>query len=316
MTALAGWLTRPLPRGRVAALRVLLYTFLPLDLLVFTPWVAAHASTPGSLYQPLLVGRLLHLPTPTALLVHALEVGLLTLSPLAGLLALRGRGGRLARALGVAVFALYAEWMVVAMSYGKVDHDRFALLVALAVLPTVATARPDDRRPDEAAGFAVAAVELAVVATYLLSTVAKLRFGDGLHWLDGATFTWAVVRRGTPLSTPLLGVPVVLRAGQAALVAVELASPLLLLEGRRVRGVAVGRWLLVGFGLFHLATFAGITISFLPHVVCLSAFLPLERLPDQLCRRQLCRRLSSRRPAAVGSLPAAAAAPVSARPPA
>ena len=29
---------------------------------------------------------------------------------------------------------------------------------------------------------------------------------------------------------------------------------------------------------YHLATFAAIRIIFLPHLVCLSAFLPLERV--------------------------------------
>jgi hypothetical protein len=49
-----------------------------------------------------------------------------------------GATGRAPRLLGWTIFVLYFEWMIIAMSYGKVDHDRFAFLVALAVLPTVA----------------------------------------------------------------------------------------------------------------------------------------------------------------------------------
>ena len=59
------WLFAPVPLGRIAAFRTLVYLFVAADLVIFTPWVRAHASTPGDLYQPLLVGRLLHLPTPT-----------------------------------------------------------------------------------------------------------------------------------------------------------------------------------------------------------------------------------------------------------
>ena len=65
------WLIEPVPRGRVAAFRTLIYLFVAADLVIFTPWVRSHAAVPGELYQPLLVGRLLPLPTPTPLLVHA-----------------------------------------------------------------------------------------------------------------------------------------------------------------------------------------------------------------------------------------------------
>ena len=46
------WLFAPVPLGRIAAFRTLVYLFVAADLVVFTPWVRAHASTPGDLYQP------------------------------------------------------------------------------------------------------------------------------------------------------------------------------------------------------------------------------------------------------------------------
>ncbi len=92
------------------------------------------------------------------------------------------------------------------MSYGKVDHDRFAFLVALFVLPSVGRAPLRSRERTEAAGWALTMVALAVVATYALAAVAKIRFG-GWDWVDGATLTRAVLRRSTPLSEPLLDVP-------------------------------------------------------------------------------------------------------------
>jgi hypothetical protein len=160
------------------------------------------------------------------------------------------------------------------MSYGKVDHDRFAFLVALAVLPTARPARWGDKTKDEAAGWAVRCIQVAVVLTYFLSVFAKLRFG-GPEWLTGATLIRAVIRRGTFLSDPLLEVPWVLQAAQWALVAFELASPLLLVPG------AVGRRFLIAAVAFHIVTFSTITIIFLPHVVCLFAFVPLERLDPE-----------------------------------
>lgn len=262
------WLFAPVPLARIAWLRTLLYLFVPLDVLVTTPWVAAHDTAPASLYAPLFIGRLLNQPPPTTTSVHVVQALLLLAAPVAAT-------GRAPRLLGTAVFVLYVEWMLIAMSYGKVDHDRFAYLVALAVLPTVGAARHRDRTPSEAAGFAVRCVTVAVVATYVLSVAAKQRFGGGLlNWLDSAVFVRAVLRRGTPLGDLLLDVPGLLQLAQYGLVAMELAAPVLLvLTGRRLYLA------LSAYVLFHLGTYAAIAIVFLPHLVSLAAFLPLERLP-------------------------------------
>ena len=265
---MTGWLLRPLPTARVAWLRTLVYLFVPLDVLVTTAWVARHDTAPAALYRPLLLDRLLHLPAPTTLSVHLVEIALLV-----G--ALAAATGRAPRLLGCVVAGLYLEWMLIAMSYGKVDHDRFAFLVVLVLLPTAGRARHEDTAASEAAAFVLRGTALAVVATYLLSVVAKARFGGGLgHWMASAVFVRAVLRRGTLLSTPLLHHVWVLHAGQYALVLLELASPLLL--------VLRGRWLLGlvgGYVAFHVLTWAGLGIVFLPHLVCLLALLPLERLP-------------------------------------
>ena len=261
------WLLSPLPLARVAWLRTLVYLFVPLDVLLTTPWVARHDTAPASLYRPLQLDRLLSLPAPSSLLVHLVEIALLACS-------LAAATGRLPRLLGTAVFVLYLEWMLIAFSYAKVDHDRFAFLVALAVLPTAGLATRRDRGSSEAAGFALRVTGLAVVVTYLLSVVAKARFGGGLeHWLASAVFVRAVLRRGTVLGTPLLGHTWALHAGQYVLVVLELASPLLLV----LRGRAL-HLLVAGYVVFHLMTWASIGIVFLPHLVCLLALLPLEQL--------------------------------------
>ncbi|MFP5218795.1 MAG: MFS transporter permease [Actinomycetes bacterium] len=265
--AVTRWLTAPVARARVAWLRTLLYLFVPVDVLLTTPWVAAHDTAPASLYRPLFVGRLLEHPAPTYWWVHLVQALLLA----AAVVAATGRAPRL---LGISVFVLYFEWMLIAMSYGKVDHDRLAFLVALAALPTVGAARHRDRTPSEAAGFAVRCITAAVVATYVLSVAAKHRFGGGLpNWLESAVFVRAVLRRGTPLGDLLLDAPWLLHLSQYGLVAMELAAPvLLLLTGRRLYAA------LAAYALFHLGTWAAIAIVFLPHLVCFLAFLPLERL--------------------------------------
>ena len=265
------WLFAPAPLARVAVLRVVVLLFVPVDVLLTTTWVRGHAQVPGELYVPLRLGRLLPLPTPGPW-VEVLQVVLVAAALVAALLAVRDR---LPRVAGWGVAGLYLQWMVVAMSYGKVDHDRFAFLVALFVLPSVGRAGLRSRERSEAAGWALSMIAVAVVATYVLAAVAKLRFG-GLDWVNGATLTRAILRRNTPLSEPLLDLPAVLHAAQYGIMAMELlVAPLLLVRWRNERRT----WALaIGFLGFHLLTFALITIIFLPHCVALLALLPLERL--------------------------------------
>jgi hypothetical protein len=260
------WLFAPVPLGRIAAFRTLVYLFIPLDVLVFTPWVADHADIPTSLYEPLIVGDLLHLPTPT----HGFIIAVKWLTVV---VALAAATGRFPRILGIAAFCLYFEWMVIAMSYGKVDHDRFAFLVALAVLPTIGKARWGDPERSEAAGWAYRCVQVAVVLTYFLASWAKIRFG-GWNWATGATFVRAIVRRGTWASNWLLDYPHLLEIGQFAMIVGELSSPLILLARTDRARTAVAA-ALVGF---HVMTAFALGIIFLPHVIAIGSFLAMERV--------------------------------------
>lgn len=261
----SAWLLGPVPAARVAWLRTFLYLFVVADLFLLRPWVADNGSIPGELYQPLFIGRLLPFPTPTELVVAVVRYALIAS-------ALVAASGRLVRSAGAVVFVLYVQWMLIAFSYGKVDHDRVAFLVALAVLPTVGRARWDDRTPTEAAGWAVRCVQVAVVATYFLSAFAKFRYG-GLDWATGATLMRAVLRRGTWLAEPLEDMPALLGAAQWGILAFELSTPIMLTGGRLARA------LLVAAIAFHVVTYAAIEILFWPHVMCLLSFVPLERIP-------------------------------------
>jgi hypothetical protein len=260
------WWFRPVPLARIAVFRVIAYLFIPIDVFLTTAWVRAHADVPTEWYAPLLIGRLLHLPTPTSVVVTVVQWALV----LAALAAATGRAPRL---LGVAVFLLYSEWMVIAMSYGKVDHDRIAFLVALAVLPTVGRAGFRDRRSSESAGFAMAAVLVTVMLTYFLAAWAKMRFG-GWDWATGATLTRAVVRRGTDLSMWTLDVPWLLPAAQWVMLGFEFAAPLMLL----VRSDRARMGLVLFLLGFHVMVYAGVGIIFLPHCVAILSILPWERL--------------------------------------
>ena len=217
---LSRWWFTPMPLGRVAVFRSIVYSFIFVDVFMTTSWVSNHAHIPPELYQPLFIADLLRLPEPTFALVTAVKFGLLAAAAAAVL-------GFKRRLTGALVAFLYLEWMFIAMSYGKVDHDRFAFLVALAVLPSVPVARWRDETRSETAGWALRCVQVAVVATYFLAAFAKLRFG-GIEWLNGATLVRAVMRRGTVLVDPLLlENPWVLHVAQYLLVAFELATPLM-----------------------------------------------------------------------------------------
>ncbi len=283
------WWFRPVPLTRIAVMRTIAYLFIWVDVWLTTSWVKAHADVPPEWYAPLTVGKLLHLPTPTHTVVTVVQWALL----LTALVAATGRAPRL---LGTAVFLLYFEWMVIAMSYGKVDHDRIAFLVLLAVLPTVGVARWRDRRRSEAAGFAMAAVLVTVALTYFLAAWAKIRFG-GWDWPTGATLARAVIRRGTPLSDWTLDFPWLLETLQWAMIVLEALAVLMLLVWRDRARVALVVFLLG----FHLMVFAGVTIVFLPHCVAILSILPWERVPE--LRSRLRERRGRRRP----GLPAPAA---------
>ena len=174
------------------------------------------------------------------------------------------------------------------MSYGKVDHDRFAFLIALAVLPTVGRARHGDREQSEAAGWALRMIQIAVVATYFLAAWAKIRFG-GLGWMTGSVLARAFIRRGSEFADLIASVPYLMIAAQIGMVTFEALSPLVFALRGRYRYAAIGF-----FYSFHLLSFATISISFAPHLVAMTSFLPLERVRPIKWLRQA----TTRRPAA------------------
>ena len=113
----------------------------------------------------------------------------------------------------------------------------------------------------------------------------------------------AILRRGTVVADPLIAYPALLIGAQYLIVAFELASPLMLAKGR------LGRVLLWAAFAFHAGIYSTLRLSFIPHLVCLLAFLPVERLrppwPVTTRRRRTGRgspdRYSSQGPVCQGS---------------
>ncbi len=279
MTRVARWAFAPAPMARIAVLRAVVYAFVVYSVFFLVNYIVPHGYLPAELYKPVAWPRLLGLPAPTPVRVHVLQAVLVAGS----LVAMTGHLPRLA---GWLVAFAYLDWATIGMSYGKIDHDQLPLLVALFALPTVPRARFGDRSGSEAAGFALRCIQVSAVATYFLAAWAKLRWG-GWDWANGAVLAWAMTRRGTFLGKALLEVPWLLVVSQWITLFVEALSPLLLVVRERLMLLGV-----LFFVCFHAATWATIRIHFLPLVVCLLAFVPLETVPEAV--RNVARRV--RRP--------------------
>jgi hypothetical protein len=283
----AGWFTAPVSLARIAWLRTVLYLFVILDMHAFVRDTRLKGESPG-LYQPLLLARVLELPRPSVANTTTLYVVLIVAC-------LVGASNRAPRLAGWVIAPAFTWWVLIGMSDGKVDHDHLALVVALWVLPTVAPASSGrrwtwrrglspyaDQTRTEAAGWAIRCLQIAVISTYALSAVAKLRgAGWTVAWPGSAVLTWAIVRRPHPVGEWLLHHPWMLHVMQWIGFIGEILSPAILWLR--------GRWLLLGalfFVGFHAANTAILLIHFLPTVVCWLAFAPLERIVPWWRRRR------------------------------
>ena len=267
--SVVGWFAPVRPEARVAVLRSVLYVFVLLDmhLVVRDPIPLSHHP---ELYRPLWFARVLHLPSPSLPLAWSLYAVLVVGCLVAAT-------GRLPRLAGWVVAAAFTWWVAIGFSYGKVDHDHLALVVALWVLPTVGAVRGGwaSRRWSSQAGWALKCVQIAVVATYFLSALTKIsNAGWSLTaWPESYILLWAVVRRPHGLGQLLVPYPGVLHVMQWGSILAELSSVVVLwLRGRALLGAALF-WL-----GFHVFTVAMLYIHFAPTVVCWLAFAPLERL--------------------------------------
>jgi hypothetical protein len=269
------WMFTPVSVARVARLRAAVYLIVIVDVIFFVTDPIDHGDVPTALYRPLPVRQLLHLPEPSAAYVRVLFVVIIVSAVVAAL-------GRLPRLAGWTCAVGMLDWLSNGMSYGKVDHDHFALVVALFVLPSVGRAAWSGAERSEAATWALRLVQVAAVSTYFLSAIAKIREGGWL-WGSSATLVWALTRRGAQPAQWLSTQPLLTQVMQWTVFVMELLSPVMLWLRGRPLYVFVAFWV-----CFHASTYLLLTIHFLPTAICLLAFLPLERLrPPARWRRVL-----------------------------
>lgn len=179
-------------------------------------------------------------------------------------------------------------------SWGQLLHFENLMvlyLVIVAFSPAADTWSLDARRrgrndvpvtavESTAYGFAIGLASLALVVTYVIAGIAKLRYG-GLDWVVGDTLrnhvAYAAARSdllgGT--SSPLAGLAVRLERMwplvAAGTIVVELAAPVALLGGRMRTVWVIAAWLM------HLGILAFMLIAF-PLPLFLVAFAPLYRV--------------------------------------
>lgn len=265
--------------ARIIAVTVLVTVFLT------DQWNTIHEHAPTAFYRPVLLARVLHLgaPTPTAMTLLRIVIAVAAVWMLTR---------RAPRAAAATVFASYLVWLLWAFSWSKVDHDRLTIMVALLVLaltPRVGVA------VERLSGWALRVVQVVFVLAYPFSAWAKIRFG-GWGWMNSATFARAIVRRGSSLGDALLAYPSLLVVAQWAFIAFEVAALVLLFP-------RAPRWLrnaaLIGVVLLHVMTFLMIGISFLPHTICITAFLPLEHLSRRWRSERTATAATSAAPATV-----------------
>lgn len=263
----------PMDRGRMRWFARIVYATLLVVVWFVDDYVVAHEWAPRAFWQPVWVARVLSIPPPTPTTMTLLRV-VLTGSILAAIALARPvdtpRARLAARSANLVVLLSFSLWVIWSFSWSKVDHDRMTMMVALAVLvvvPGVGTG------VDRLVGWALRTVQVVFVLAYPLSAVSKFQ-KTGWDWANRATFARAIIRRGTWLGSHLAEHGMLLRVSQWGFVIFEVVSIVALSRNRRIRMLV-----LPGFFFLHFFTWLAIGIHFLPHTICLTAFLPLERIP-------------------------------------
>jgi hypothetical protein len=289
------WFMPVVPESRIAVLRTVLYLFVIIDIHLFVRDPIPLSRNP-ELYQPLMIERLFHLLPPSV----PLTITLYLILVIGCLVAAANVWPRLA---GGVVAAAFTWWTAIGMSYGKVDHDHLALVVALWVMPTVGVIADRWRSTERSAqaGWALKCIQISVIFTYFLSALTKIRSGGWsiTSWPDSSILMWAIVRRPHGLGQFLLPYPELLHVMQWCSFTAELTAVVVLwLRGRALLAAAIF-WM-----GFHAFTLAILYIHFAPTAICWLAFAPLERLGPWL------RRVKARRWERTGWRPARHPVPV------
>lgn len=284
----------PVPLERLAIFRILVTLFALVDLLIFAPTLLRYAGVHPMFFDPV---YLLALPSWAGIDVHPVPppmvyVGLLTMSVAA--LAAAAAGYRTRLALAVAA-PLYLYHWALFNSWGKINHGKIPIVVALFAL-TVAPAgarlavdnlrrRREGREPpgpstdDRLAGWALRLVGAVVVASYLLSVVAKMT-NSGVSWpfepILAVQLRFAEGALLAPVAELLSNQPDLLVAIQILTLVIEIASVL----------AFVGGWprtvVLFALAGLHLGSYLLIETEFFGFILCYAVFFRLEEGVDRI----------------------------------
>ncbi|HEU4579065.1 MAG TPA: HTTM domain-containing protein [Polyangiaceae bacterium] len=283
------WLLAPVPRERLALLRIGIGGYAWIYLLARGRDVLAPAHYPASAFAPLGIVRLLDAPLPPAALY-----ALYGLCVLFGALFVLGAAYR----WSAPVFALLLLWVLsYRHSWGMIFHtDNLLVLhtVLLAASPAaevLAWPRPASTTPALTGGWVVRALCLVTCAAYLVAGLAKLEL-SGVSWAGGDALreqiAYDALRKielgsvHSPLGPWLLPHAWLFAPLSSFSLAAELLAPLALLGGRWAAIWCSCAW------LFHLGVLATMAIVF-PYPLSGAAFLaffPIERWFARATRRR------------------------------
>lgn len=284
----------PVPLERLAIVRILVTAFAFVDLLIFAPTLLRYAGVDPMFFDPV---YLLALPSWAGINIHpvptpAVYAGMLGVSIAALAAALVGYRARLS--LSVAT-PLYLYHWALFNSWGKINHGKIPIIVALFVL-TVAPAGarfavdalrrrreglepPGPATEDRLAGWALRLIGAVVVASYLLSVVAKM-INSGVRWplepVLAVQLRFAEDALLAPVAQWLSHRPGLLIAIQVLTLLIEIASVL----------AFVGGWprnlVLLALAGMHLGSYLLIETEFFGFILCYAVFFRLEEGLDRV----------------------------------
>ncbi|MEP1126301.1 MAG: HTTM domain-containing protein [Ilumatobacter sp.] len=284
------------PATRLAALRIVVGTFVVVYLVGRLPVFLALGDRPAADFDG--VGVLAPLGSPPSAGVLTAVAAAAFVSGIASTLGWRYRPNAV-------VFAVAMLFLTTLRgSWGQLLHFENLMvlqLVVLAASPAAEAWSLDARRaamwdgPEEGAdsaryGWPLAVVGLVTITTYVVTGIAKLRYG-GLGWMSGDTLqnhiAYTAARLDLLGGNPAVFAEFAVRQAwilgplAAGAVIVELSAPVVLL-GRRCRNI----WVIAAW-LMHVGIFLTMAIGFPSPLfgVAFAPFFALERAPAWLRRR-------------------------------
>lgn len=275
------------PVARVALLRIAVAGFALFDASFFAGYIHRYTHVDLIFANPVHVMRFVGVfgswrvsPT-TFLILHAVLIVALILS-------LVGYRTRLAL---LTASVLYLHHFAMFNSWGKVNHGKITIIVALAVLAIAPAGlaysfdalrrrRRGARIPDKGlgdtldplAGWALRVITVLIVLAYLISAYEKLT-RTGITWVVEPILARSLMDSPGALEFWLVEHGWLLQALQGVTLTAEIAAVLLLFYGGWVRNI-----LLAILASFHVGSYVLLETEFFGWVVTYLAFFALERV--------------------------------------